>query len=40
MYNEKKAGEEDDYDVPSKDKNIEGEYKCVKVALFNDENSD
>ena len=40
MSNEKKSREEDESDVPRKDKKSEGEDKCVKVALYNEYKND
>ena len=33
VYNKKKAREEDEHNVPSKENNSEGGSNCVKVAL-------
>ena len=40
MSNKNKAREEDESDVPRKDKKSEGEDKCVKVALYNEYKND
>ena len=40
VSNEKKVREEDDSGVPRKYKKSEGEEKCVKVVLCNEDNSD
>ena len=40
VSNKKKAREEDTYYVPGMDNESEWEDKCVKVELFNEENSD
>ena len=40
MSHDKKSIEEDAYDVPRKHNKIEGGAKCMKGALFNEENID
>ena len=40
VSNKNKAREEDEYDVLSKDKNSEGEEKCVKVSMCNEDKGD
>ena len=40
MSHKKKVREEDESDVPRKENKSEGEAKCVKVALCNEEKTD